>query len=426
MTCVRCFLVACAFWGAVNVSTIVSAQQLPSAILSVDPPATLPGLPAAFLVTVSNPDDQAVTLEGGMSLRVSSITGTFLAEDLHGDTVINVPDPAFASCNAATCMTIAAHGQRQIYVDYGPALLQNGFFADPRLATPGTYTLQLVLFKNVGEPGFAEIVSSPANLTIRNPSGADAAAWTFLQSLSASHVWTTSEWLTSSDRIADKIRTDFPASGYVPWVAAMGVSKSRTVSLSNLDAALAMNVPPSLRDNLLLAKADFLRGWSSDALYIDRNLDESLARAGDARTAYDALKKVAFSDLMRQFAVEGTAKLYTQSTARATLDMLVAGDPPAPAAVRPYVQCVAKGVGAAFTARFGYSNPNTARKFLQIGDQNEVTPAPRDQGQPRFFAPGDHPSAFSASSPGGELIWHLDGSKATATADSAAPCPPAQ
>jgi hypothetical protein len=206
----------------------------------------------------------------------------------------------------------------------------------------------------------------------------------------------------------------------------MGISKSRAVSLGNLEAALAMNVPPSLRDNLLLAKAAFLRGWSSDALYIDRNLDESLARADDARSVYDMLKKVAFSDLMRQYAAEGIAKLYTRSSARATLDMLVAGDPPAPAAVTPYVQCVRKGVGAAFTARFGYSNPNAVRKFLQIGDRNEVTPAPRDQGQPRFFQPGDHPSVFSASSPGGELIWHLDGSKATATPESAAPCPPVQ
>jgi hypothetical protein len=125
-----------------------------------------------------------------------------------------------------------------------------------------------VLFEGVGEPGFAEIVSSPATLTIRNLSGPDAAAWTFLQSLNPSHVWATSDWLTSGDRLADKIRTDFPASGYVPWVAAMGITKSRAVSLGNLDAALAMNVPPSLRDNLLLAKAAFLRGCSSDALYI--------------------------------------------------------------------------------------------------------------------------------------------------------------
>jgi hypothetical protein len=105
----------------------LSAQQLPSAILSVDPPGTLPGLPAAFLVTVNNPNDQAVTLEGGMSLRVTLTTGTFLAKDLRGDTVINIPDPAFGNCNAATCMSIAAHGQRQIYVHYGPALIQNGF-----------------------------------------------------------------------------------------------------------------------------------------------------------------------------------------------------------------------------------------------------------------------------------------------------------
>jgi hypothetical protein len=62
---------------------------------------------------------------------------------------------------------------------------------------------------------------------------------------------------------------------------------------------------------------------------------------------------------------------------------------------------------------------------IQMGDLNQVTPAPRDQGQPRFFKPGDHRSVFTASRPGGELIWHLDGGKATAAAEYPVQCPPA-
>ncbi|HEX3583480.1 MAG TPA: hypothetical protein VH087_17040, partial [Thermoanaerobaculia bacterium] len=82
----------------------------------------------------------------------------------------------------------------------------------------------------------------------------------------------------------------------------------------------------------------------------------------------------------------------------------------------------ALGSGASFTAHFGYANPNTANKVLQISDLNQVTPAPRDQGQPRVFRSGSHDHVFVATSPGGELKWHLDGNVATATRDFATPC----
>jgi hypothetical protein len=88
------------------------------------------------------------------------------------------------------------------------------------------------------------------------------------------------------------------------------------------------------------------------------------------------------------------------------------------------VDCVTKGAGQSFSARFGYSNPNRVTKVLQIGSDNQVTPAPHEQGQPRNFKPGDHANVFVASSSGGNLKWHLDGNTATATADLQKPCTP--
>lgn len=61
-------------------------------------------------------------------------------------------------------------------------------------------------------------------------------------------------------------------------------------------------------------------------------------------------------------------------------------------------------------------------KVIELGDGNQVTPAPGDQGQPRVFKPGDHANVFTASSPAGELKWHLDGSQAIATADFPVQC----
>src|SRR5260370_26337217 len=101
---------------------------------------------------------------------------------------------------------------------------------------------------------------------------------------------------------------------------------------------------------------------------------------------------------MRKRATEGLPHLYTRRTAEETLRLLEQSDLPTPASVIPRVECVNRGAGNTFSARFGYANPNKAIKVLSLGDRNEVTPPPRDQGQPRVFKPGDHANAFTATS----------------------------
>jgi len=126
--------------------------------------------------------------------------------------------------------------------------------------------------------------------------------------------------------------------------------------------------------------------------------------------------------VLRDRATQTIARLYTSKTGAATLHQLGESDPPAPAALIPRVECVSPATGNAFIVHFGYTNPNKALKVVELSDRNEVTPAPRDQGQPRVFKPGDQSNVFTASSPGGELKWHLDGSQATATADFPVQC----
>lgn len=125
---------------------------------------------------------------------------------------------------------------------------------------------------------------------------------------------------------------------------------------------------------------------------------------------------------MRQRASSIINELYTTKTGQEALRDLAASDPPAPLGIVPRVECVSRGTGKAFSARFGYLNPNRALKVIALGDDNQITPAPRDQGQPRVFKPGDRSNVFTASSPGGELKWHLDGSQAVATADFPVQC----
>lgn len=409
------------FSAALLVVTALSGQQLPTALLSLQPAQVLPGLPVAFLVTVSNPNHQPVTLFDAMQLRVTSAAGTFTATGLGGRSVLNLPSDAVTSCGSAKCFVIPGNSQKQLYIDYGPGLAGNEYFADDRLNVPGVYSLQLVL--HAGTPaGSAEISSNAAALTVAAPAGVDADASSFLQQQAPSHVWSLVQWATNGDAIATRIRSDYPTSAYVPWVAGLGRITSPSATLNLIDSALAQNPPDSLRDNLLWVKGKLLAQWSGDALYASRNMDQALTFADQARATLETLKKVAIADVTKQKAIAALSQLYTNATARASLDQLSAGDPPAPAQLVPHLDCVALGSGESFTAQFGYSNPNTTNKVIQIGDLNQVTPAPRDQGQPRIFKPGQHDHVFLAASPGGELKWHLDGNVATATRDFATPC----
>ena len=411
---------------AVLFTTAALGQQPLTASLSLLPATTLPGLPVAFLILVSNSSDVPQTVVDGMALRVIPASGeSFNATGVAGRTQLSLPHDAVADCGSVHCITVPAGGQKQIYVNYELTLADNEFFADKRLARPGSYSLQIVLYAvGTGDAPNSEVLTNPAHLTIEEPSGIDADAWQYLRTMAASGDMTIHDWVNAGPEVASALRSRFPHSRYIPWVAAYGPAASREEIVSRIDEALATSPVSSLRDNLLWLKGGYLAQCSSDALYGDRDLDKAASFATRARTVYSTLEKVAATDSMRAHALEGLAQLYTASTAKGTLEMLAANDPPAPQKIVPRVECVSPGTGNTFSARFGYSNPNRVLKVLQISNLNEVTPAPRDQGQPRLFKPGDHPNAFTAVSPGGNLIWHVDNNTAVATGDFAIRCSP--
>src|SRR5436305_7973812 len=232
------------------------------------------------------------------------------------------------------------------------------------------------------------------------------------------------DWVSAGAEVARVLRSTFPSSRYTPWMATLGTASSHEDVISQIDAALATNPPYSLRDNLLWLKGGYLAQLSRDELYAERDLDTAVAFADRARAAYTTLEKVAGSDSLRAHAVEGLSHLDTAATAKLTLEDLAEEDLPAPLKIIPRVQCVNPGPGQTFSARFAYLNPNKANKVLQIGNLNEITPAPRAQGQPHVFQRGDHLNVFTANSPGGNLIWHLDGNTAVATAAFEVKCAP--
>jgi uncharacterized repeat protein (TIGR01451 family) len=91
--------------------------------------------------------------------------------------------------------------------------------------------------------------------------------------------------------------------------------------------------------------------------------------------------------------------------------------------ITPALQCVVRLSGGAFTARFGYNNPNPVPITIPIGGDNRFTPSPQDRGQPSTFLPGQQSNVFSVTQSGGSLVWILNGRTVTASRNHPTQCP---
>jgi hypothetical protein len=405
--------------AAFSVTTGSFAQDV-TIRLTPSPAVVLRGLPVAFLVTYTNNSADTLTFVDGLRLHVAgdrSFIATFAGNDTFG-----LPPTQTTPCDGTPCFTLAAGASRTFYIDFGPTLDMNPFFMDSRLSTPGAYILQIEGFLDRQVFGLQSVLSAEVPFQVLQPVGGDATFWQYMQNV-GDPAWSCMDWTHAGGTVAAHAYSGGVVSSYVPWVA--GLLRGATdQKVAAYDLALSTDIPTALRDTLLMGKATALRAASVDALWIDSNVDVALSRADAERAVLAQLIKVTAVDVTRQNATEMLDAAYTPTSASAILKDLIAHAPPAPLAVQPKVDCVQPGVGKAFSAVFSYSNPNKAGKTLLISDANQVTPAPRDQGQPRYLVPGTHLGAFTGQSPGGELIWHLDGLKAVATVDYAVKCTP--
>ncbi|HSY49057.1 MAG TPA: hypothetical protein VLC46_09610 [Thermoanaerobaculia bacterium] len=398
--------------------------QPPSITLTLLPATTLPGLPVSFLLTITNPSDQPVRFSDQAALSATATTGTFDVDGLSYGYAAHLPTDQMEKCNAEYCFTVPAKSVRQLVFDAGPMLGGNEFFADKRLCVVGKYTMEMTLYFDGPDQMLIPVRTNSQTLSVSQPTGVDASAWQSLLDANDGKCWGTFEWASNGQIAAPTLRAHYPSSTYAIWTSALGPVISSADADARFDRALSTTPPPSIRDGLLWSKASFLAQWSKNALLSERDIDKTIAFSDEARATFTTLRDVAVTDRMRSLATGALSHLYTRAVALDDLRFYAASDPPAPGAVIPRVECVTKGIGQSFTARFGYSNPNRVIKVLQIGPDNQVTPAPRQQGQPLVFKPGDHASVFVASSPGGELKWHLDGSTATVTVDFPTQCTP--
>jgi hypothetical protein len=399
----------------------VHAAPSPVATLGLAPAETLPGLPVAFVVTIHNPTSERMTIWPTARLTVVGPAETFDAKDIAQRPDVQIAGQDWEKCEGLRCVHIEAGGQGQIYVDYGSALSANEFFFDRRLSPPATYDLRLTLRVSLGDSVGPPLQTNIARLTVKTPTGADAAVWQRMQELAGPGGWGAFEWANLGKTFANEIRTQHSGSAYALWTVAMTSAATTDEMLGRLSAAIDAHPTPSLRDTLLFTKASLAHGASTHEEDIERNADRAVAYAGIAREAYTTVQQNAIAEGLRRRAAAELPHLYTRQMAEDDLRLLSSLDSPAPAKIVPRVDCVTLTADGRFTARFGYTNPNAANKALGIGDLNQVTPAPRDRGQPRSFQVGDH-IAFEVPATEEKITWRLDGGTAVATAKFATRC----
>jgi hypothetical protein len=97
--------------------------------------------------------------------------------------------------------------------------------------------------------------------------------------------------------------------------------------------------------------------------------------------------------------------------------------PPDSESVTPELDCVLFKDGQPDVAYWGYENKNGHIVPIPIGPQNTFEPASANGNQPTEFLDGHHVGAFTTEfdASSGNLVWHLTGAEATASANSP-PC----
>ncbi|MBD3315659.1 MAG: hypothetical protein GF344_07725, partial [Chitinivibrionales bacterium] len=86
--------------------------------------------------------------------------------------------------------------------------------------------------------------------------------------------------------------------------------------------------------------------------------------------------------------------------------------------ISPVLERVVDNCNGAYTAWFGYDNPNENAVTIDIGEFNRFTGA-QDRGQPVSFESGRNVDVFSVDFDGGNLVWSLSGATATASGGAA-------
>ena len=91
-----------------------AAEVRPTAVLRLIPESTLPGIPVSFLVTITNPTDQVLTVGNAMTLKATTGEGTFDVLGFMNQTEVGLPSEGVDKCSGEPCFRVPANEQREL------------------------------------------------------------------------------------------------------------------------------------------------------------------------------------------------------------------------------------------------------------------------------------------------------------------------
>jgi hypothetical protein len=260
-----------------------ASPQNGDVLLRLDPVTTLPALPVAFLVTLP-----VEVVELGIDHELPAVLQ--VTDAATGETF----DAAFDDeANVKGWITLnvqspPAKGMIEIQQVIDPPWGPN-WFAEPKFRKPGTYRLRLRIIGT--EIGLAEdLLSSEATLTVREPEGADAQAWAWLQSATKGGWTRLTSW---SSNLMPKLVETFPSSEYARYGVGILVRENREPESQKwLQKAVELSENSWIGDYYRYLHAARSASWS-DACGDDRSgTPRAEQRKCQSRLALEAAEKL--------------------------------------------------------------------------------------------------------------------------------------
>ena len=208
--------------------------------LQVSPSTTLAGLPVSLHFVFSNTGGSAVSIPKQAVLLVRDARdGDFLA---HCDVGRFVMSPDWPMISVSAGKTVTAD------LETDGSFFKPAWFLDSRLLASGTYDLQVFFGDALTNDLTADeirarsVASTPAVLTVTEPTGSDLTVWHLLTGLG--QPWGPLRVLTpAAAPVVRRIMTDFPSSAYGGWLATTGIAGSAEDRAELLRQWLARDVP---------------------------------------------------------------------------------------------------------------------------------------------------------------------------------------
>ena len=380
----------------------------------IDPHHGLPGIPPLAKLTITNRTKSAISLASGVRVEATPRGGAAVTVRCSASfaTCGTWSKPWFQGTPEGTAISLAPGASRSMYLDIEHSPLG----LDPVLLQPGDFTL---VFTSADLPAVA---SNPVPYTVDPPTGDDLIVWRALTP--AGGVGGVDDALPFLRDDIGRVLHEHPASTYAKawgfWTDLMsGVAAGENLTPS-AERWIDAGVPEPIDVFLRLNVAEAYR-VKVEELVRRGEMDQAQVKADKGRALLLALQKTGGAYAADAASAILARGIWTPSELNRYRDKILGAGRTPLKAIDPRVDCVTMHPDGTFTAWFGYVNRNDGIYSVPIGAGNRFLTPPDGRGQPTAFLMGDHPNAFSVTSPRAEqAVWLLEGKRAVASANEGA------